>query len=1318
MPNAFDIASGAYLNVYANGTNHLLLSGPITSAVGTGNLHKSGTATLTLSGANTYTGTTTVAAGILACNSATALAQGPVVITSGKLGLNFTGTRQVASVSLSGAVQANGTYGSTASPATNKNDTYFTGTGTVTVGPLNSAPVPSAQSVSTAEDTAKAITLTATDVDLNALTYSIVTPPANGTLSGTAPNVTYTPAANYYGDDSFTFKANDGTVDSAVATVAITVTAVNDAPVASAQSVSTAEGTAKAITLAGTDVEAGTLNYVIVTPPANGTLSGTAPNVIYTPTGSYNGTDSFTFKVNDGTIDSAVAMVSITVTSASFTWNSAIPGNWSDSTKWAVGVSPGNSGLATYILHFNAIGTYISTNDLNSGFLLNRINFSGSSATLAGNSLALSANGSTLPQVNQNSANLGTVSTNLALNANTTLGGSGGGALTLSGIISGGSTLTKTTSGNLTLSGLNTYSGGTLVSSGTLTLAHKNGLGTGAVTLAAGTTFQQSTFEGNGSGGAVPNALVLSGTGNVIMNMPFGWKDVWLSQPVSGSGGFTVQGGGRSLTLTGNNTFSGGIKLTNFDNRIQISHLNALGTGTFRSERTTAATGSLVPMANLSTAPGVPNAFDIASGAYLNVFADGTNHLLLTGPITSAVGIGHLHKSGTATLTLSGANTYTGTTTVAAGILACNSATALGQGPVVITSGKLNLNFTGTRQVASLTLGGVAQANGSYGSTASLATHKNDTYFTGAGTVSVGGDFTWNAAVAGNWSDSTKWANSNSPSSAGLDIYVLNFNATGIYTSTHDLSAGFLVNKLNFGGSTATLAGNSLSLVVNGSTLPQVNQNSASEVTISTNLALGASTTLGGSGGGALTLSGIISGGSTLTKTTSGNLTLSGLSTYTAGTTVTSGTLTLANKNGLGTGAVTLAAGTTFQQSSFEGNGSGGAVPNALVLSGTGNVIMNMPFGWKDVWLSQPVSGSGGFTVQGGARSLTLTGNNTFSGGIKLTNFDNRIQISHLNALGTGTFRSERTTAATGSLVPIANLSTAPGVPNAFDIASGAYLNVFADGSNHLLLNGPITSAVGIGHLHKSGTATLTLSGVNTYTGTTTVAAGVLACNSATALGQGPVIITSGKLNLNFTGTRQVASLTLGGVAQASGSYGSTASSATNKSDTYFTGAGTVTVSPVAAAAIVGPTSTSTEVSQAITLPGYETWASDGAQGLTLGVNDSPSADPDHDGVSNLLEFALGGAPMVASQTILPKQSPGADGTWVFEYNRSDASQATTTQVVEYGSDLTGWTPVPIPASNVGTGIVDITPGTPSDRVKVTIPNPGSRVFVRLKVSQ
>ena len=97
---------------------------------------------------------------------------------------------------------------------------------------INDAPVADNQSVSTNEDTDKGITLTATDAENDPLTFSVVDTPSHGTLSGTGANLTYHPAANYNGSDSFTYKANDGSADSNVATVSITVNAVNDAPVA------------------------------------------------------------------------------------------------------------------------------------------------------------------------------------------------------------------------------------------------------------------------------------------------------------------------------------------------------------------------------------------------------------------------------------------------------------------------------------------------------------------------------------------------------------------------------------------------------------------------------------------------------------------------------------------------------------------------------------------------------------------------------------------------------------------------------------------------------------------------------------------------------------------------------------------------------------------------------------------------------------------------------------------------------------------------------------------------------------------------------
>src|SRR4029077_11504277 len=96
----------------------------------------------------------------------------------------------------------------------------------IAVDAVNDAPVANSQNVSAMEDTAKAIVLTGSDEEGSALSYAIVTGPLHGTLtpgSGTGPNFTYMPAANYNGADSFTFKVNDGAADSNVATVSIAV---------------------------------------------------------------------------------------------------------------------------------------------------------------------------------------------------------------------------------------------------------------------------------------------------------------------------------------------------------------------------------------------------------------------------------------------------------------------------------------------------------------------------------------------------------------------------------------------------------------------------------------------------------------------------------------------------------------------------------------------------------------------------------------------------------------------------------------------------------------------------------------------------------------------------------------------------------------------------------------------------------------------------------------------------------------------------------------------------------------------------------------
>ena len=178
------------------------------------------------------------------------------------------------------------------------------------------------ESFTTDEDIAVGITLNAVSPSLSPVfNYTIVTPPASGMLSGDGPNFTYTPAANWHGADSFTFRVNDGSHDSNTSTVNITVNPVNDAPTANSQSVTTNSNTAVAITLSGSDVEtaAADLLFQVTVNPAHGTLSGSGANLTYTPAANYSGPDSFNFTVRDTgdglapSLNAPDATVSITV---------------------------------------------------------------------------------------------------------------------------------------------------------------------------------------------------------------------------------------------------------------------------------------------------------------------------------------------------------------------------------------------------------------------------------------------------------------------------------------------------------------------------------------------------------------------------------------------------------------------------------------------------------------------------------------------------------------------------------------------------------------------------------------------------------------------------------------------------------------------------------------------------------------------------------------------------------------------------------------------------------------------------------------------
>jgi hypothetical protein len=193
---------------------------------------------------------------------------------------------------------------------------FTTGSG----GATNQPPVAESQNVSTPEDTTLAITLSGSDPEGASVNYALVSTPTHGTLTGTAPNLSYQPAANYSGPDAMTFSVSDGVLTSAVATVSIAVQPVNDAPVAGPDAYTVQRGTTLTVSAPGVlandaDVDSSSLTAQVASLPSNGTLTlNVNGSFTYTPVAAFSGPDAFSYRASDGVAASAAVSVAITVT--------------------------------------------------------------------------------------------------------------------------------------------------------------------------------------------------------------------------------------------------------------------------------------------------------------------------------------------------------------------------------------------------------------------------------------------------------------------------------------------------------------------------------------------------------------------------------------------------------------------------------------------------------------------------------------------------------------------------------------------------------------------------------------------------------------------------------------------------------------------------------------------------------------------------------------------------------------------------------------------------------------------------------------------
>ncbi len=846
------------------------------------------------------------------------------------------------------------------------------------------------------------------------------------------------------------------------------------------------------------------------------------------------------------------------------TTNDATQG-WSTNSAGTNALSGTTSTTTSDDLNFGTASDQLGTGTINvsgnvSANIIN-IRSSSSSLTLSGGNISLQSGLSAINTANT-TAITHTISSDITLNATQNWTVSNGGAtgtanLDVSGDILGGTNgLGKAGNGTLTLSGAsNSWNGNTTVGGGTLNLS--GGLSTTGAVNVNSTTDATFKITGNFTQTRTANVrnFVIAGganrygtvdvSGSAIVNL----TAMMIGEEAGGHGVFNQSGGtvnfssnlwmagqtsalnvsGGSLNL-GSNTLALGMGSP----AASVSTVTVNGTGSITagtlamglfSRNATSMTvnlgdgtaGGNLTITGMSYGAGATagpttinfnggtltasNTFSMitqastvvqSGGAFINVVP--TRTFTIGTALTDGGGGGGLTKDGTGTLILTGNNTYTGDTTVNTGTLQIGAGGRLGSGAYAgnITNGGTFI-YAGTN---AQTLSGVISGSGNLThNAASTLTLSGVNIYTGAttisgGTLEIGGAGSLNSgSYAGNiTNNATLLWNSTAAQTLGGVI-----SGTGSFIKTN--SATVTLSGLNtYTGATVVSEG---TLEV-GATGLLGSGNYTNSITITND----ASFVFGGTN--AQILSGVISGSGNLTKSGNGTLTLSGTNnTYTGTTTISAGTLNLAN---------TAANSKTIVGDIVINGGALRLETAANQIADTANVTMTS--GVLDLWANETINS---LSVSGGTvnlRSAVVTSSAfSFTGG----QIQFGVRSASFTLDGPITFGNFNVNWVAGA--PLGN-----GIVIGGDVAVNAGTTANFTGGGRLTLNADRAIDVGAeanmnvawgivgteAGITKNGTGTLTLTGANTYTGATTVSAGSLIINGDQTSANGVLTVEAG----------------------------------------------------------------------------------------------------------------------------------------------------------------------------------------------------------------